>query len=85
MIEFFEKIGALFLLPLEFLNNAAKALNDYQFEELILYDFLGYMHFAMGTPLYMLFSSVVLIGVGASLWSFIVKAVNWLIDMIPGA
>lgn len=85
MIEFFEKIVDLFLLPLEFLNNAAAALNNFHFDETILYDYLGYMHFAMGTPLYIIFSSVLLIGIGASLWSFIIKAVNWILEMIPGA
>lgn len=85
MVEFFEKLIAILYMPLQFLSDAAKALNDYQFDDSLLYDYLGYMHYAMGTPLFMLFSSVALIFIGASLWSFIIKAINWIVEMIPGA
>jgi len=83
MAEFFQKIIDILVMPLTFLSNAADALNSYQFDESLLFDYLGYMHYAMGTPLYMLFSTVALIFIGASLWSFIVKAVAWIMEIIP--
>lgn len=84
MVEFFEKVIRILTMPLEVMSDGADALNAYQFDESLLYDYLGYMHYAMGPALYGTFSAVALIFIAASLWSFIVKAVNWILEMVPG-
>lgn len=81
--EFFEMLSRIFLYPPAILDKAADALFAYQFEDLLLVDYLGYMHYAMGTPLFILFSTAALIGIAVALWSVIVKAIALIMEIIP--
>lgn len=82
MIEFFQHlIDIISLVPVT-LSKATKALNDYNFDESLLTDYLGYLRYAMGSPLYILFSSISLIGIGAMLWQMVVKTVSWIMQIV---
>ena len=83
MDEFLLKVLEILTLPVTVMENATASLNAIEFDQTLLSDYLGYMHYFMGDTLYMMFSSLALIFGGASLWSFIVKGLNWLLDLIP--
>lgn len=83
MDNFFSKLLEILTLPPQMMAQAAESLNAFTYNETLLYDYLGYMHNAMGTPLYTLFSTFAVIGIGAMLWSMIVKAVAWFMEIAP--
>lgn len=83
ILEFFEMVYDLFVLPFEMLESATVALDSFEFSTTLLYQYLGYMHFAMGDALYIAFSSVALVMIGASLWSFILKGIDFLKSVLP--
>ena len=83
MMDFLREITQVLTIGVETISEAAEALKDYEFKASIVGQYLGHMHYAMGTPLYMMFTTAALIGIGASLWSFIIKGVNWLLDLLP--
>lgn len=83
MIEFLDTINDILTMPERILRQATQALNDIQFDQTLLYEYMGYMHYAMGTPLYMGFASLALIMVGVALFTIIIKTVNWIMGMLP--
>lgn len=83
ILEFFKMVYDLFVLPFEIMNSATNTLNGIEFSTTLAYQYLGYMHFAMGTVLYAGFTGVALVMVGASLWSFILKGIDFLKSVLP--
>ena len=91
MVEFFTEIfdtlvnfiSQLINLPYELLYQATESLNSIEFDQTLLFNYLGYMRFAMGDTLYFMFSTVALIFIGASLWSFTLKGINFIKELLP--
>ena len=83
ILDFFKMVFDLFTLPSAMLQQATDALNGVDFDKTLPAQYLGYMHFAMGNVLYSGFTGVALIMVGASLWSFILKGIDFLKSVIP--
>jgi hypothetical protein len=83
MIDIVKEIFDTVAATVETLNTTCENINSIDFEDSELMTWLGYAHYAMGTPLYVLFTTVTLIGVGVSLWSFMLKGISYIRNLLP--
>ncbi|MEG6614125.1 hypothetical protein V6C42_14860 [Pseudoclostridium thermosuccinogenes] len=60
-------------------------LDAVQFDEdFIITTWLGTIHYILGTPLYLMFTTLLLIGSGFVLWKLIKIVINAISSLIPG-
>lgn len=83
MGDLLEILAKIFLYPPAILQKAADALNGYVWDKTLLNDYLGYMAYAMGSPMFQLFAAFALIAIAAALWSIIMKAAALVMEIIP--
>lgn len=81
--EFLYRLVQLLWLSIEAIQNTTKELDKITFTDTTMKDYLGYARYAMGTPLYTLFSSVILIAVGVTLWTYMLKGIGYLKNLLP--
>lgn len=82
MIEILDQLIDTISATIETLNNTCVRIDSIEFEDSLFSVYLGYAHYALGTPLYVLFTTVVLISLGVSLWSFILRFIMFLRQML---
>jgi hypothetical protein len=85
MSEFFTMITKILMYPPFILTKGADALNAYNFDKTLLSEYLSYFHYAVGTPIFILFTSLALIAIAISIWSLVVKAIALIMEIIPFA
>lgn len=78
MIDFFKSIVELITNLVTTISGTADRIDEITFEGSVFVDYLGYAKYAMGAPLYTLFTSIILIAIGVSLWSYLVKGVMYI-------
>lgn len=83
MIDIVKEIFDTVQATVETLTTTCRRIESIDFEDSSILTWLGYAHYAMGTPLYVLFTTVVLIGLGVSLWSFMLKGIMYLRSLLP--
>lgn len=81
MIEILDQLIDTISATIDTLNNTCARIDSIEFDDSSFSLYLGYAHYALGTPLYVLFTTVVLISLGVSLWSLILRFVMFLRQM----
>lgn len=67
------------------LDNLVIQLDNVQFtEDIIISKWLGTIHYIVGTPLYIMITTLILIGAGFILWKLIKIVINAVSSLIPG-
>jgi hypothetical protein len=83
MFDIVKEIYDLISGTIETFNTTCERIESISFEDSEIYTWLGYAHYVMGSPLYELFTSVMLIGVGVSLWTFLLKGIGYIKNLLP--
>jgi hypothetical protein len=83
MFDIIQEIYDLVVGTVETLTTTCQRIESITFEDSEIYTWLGYAHYAMGTPLYTLFTTVILIGVGVTLWSYLLKGIGYIKNLLP--
>jgi hypothetical protein len=83
MLEILNEIYELVTGTIETLTTTCQRIESISFEDSGIYTWLGYAHYVMGSPLYELFTSVMLIGVGVTLWTYLLKGIGYIKNLLP--
>lgn len=77
--KFFEIMGNVSIL----MSDTVKYLDAVQFDDSDIFDYLGYVRYFMGDLNYAAFTSLILIGLGLSVWSYSLRAIGFIKDSLP--
>lgn len=83
MTEFFQNIVTIIQTVIQTIADTAKNIDGIKFEGTAFSDWLGYARYGMGSPLYTLFTVVILISIGISIWTFLLKGISYLKSILP--
>jgi hypothetical protein len=83
LIEFFQNVVALVGSVITILIDTASNIDSINFETSVFNDYFGYARYCMGETLYMLLTTVVLIAVGVTIWSYLLKGIGMLKNLLP--
>lgn len=83
MIEFFQEIGLLINGTTQVLCETCERIDSITFQDNFFTQYLGYTHYVLGTPLFTLLTSVILIGIGISIWTYLLKGIDYIRNLIP--
>ena len=83
MIDFLKDAVDLINTSSDVMADTCSRIDSITFEGLTINKWLGYAHYVMGTPLYMLFSTVVLISLGLMLWKWTIRGITMLFELLP--
>lgn len=79
----FEKIVLLLNNIISTISDTADRIDSINFEESGVFNYLGYAHNAMGDPLYSLFTTVCLISLGVTMWTYLLKGIGYIKNILP--
>lgn len=83
-VEFLYRILELLGLAIGVINDTAARLDSIDFNnDFVFVHYLGYAKYVMGTPLYTLFTTVILIAIGVTLWTYLLKGIGYLKHLLP--
>jgi hypothetical protein len=68
---------------IQIISDTASNIDHITFEKSLFKDYMGYAHYAMGTPLYTLFTTIILIAIGVTLWTYILKGIGMIRNLLP--
>lgn len=83
MLELLAELKNIVTGVLETIVQTTDNLDSIQFDESFLATYFGYAKYAMGSTLFGLFSTVVLIALGISIWSFLLKGFGYIRNLLP--
>jgi hypothetical protein len=83
ILEIFQELWNLVITGSSTLNETCVRLKQIDFNNIPFTHWLGYAHYMLGTPLYTMFTSVVLISLGISLWTYTLKGIGYIKSLIP--
>lgn len=76
VLEFIELLMDTIYNAYETVTLAATTIGDFDFGSSPIPLYMGYARYAMGDPLYIMFTSVCIISLGFQMWSLVLKAVQ---------
>lgn len=74
--RFLEAITTFFEEIVVVLDQTTSLLNGIHFENSIIAHYLGYVRTVFGAPLWMLFTTVLLVPIGVSIWIYSLKGID---------
>lgn len=83
IIEFFKNLWDIVTAVVETIVLTAERIDSITFEDNGLTRYLGYARYVMGDLLYGLFTTSVLIALGLSLWTLVMKGIGLLRNFLP--
>lgn len=83
MIEFFQNIVDIISNIINILADTATNIDSITFDSTAFADWLGYARYAMGDPLYILFTTTILISIGVTLWTYLLKGIEMIKSLLP--
>lgn len=83
VLNVLKELYDLIVGTVETLNQTCDCINSISFDNSEIYQWLGYAHYVMGDPLYQLFTTVMLVGVGVTLWTYLLKGIAYLKSLLP--
>lgn len=83
MMEFFQEVVNFIYSVLNIIATTADNIDTIKFESTVFADWMGYARYAMGDPLYILFTTTILISIGVTLWTYLIKGIGYLRGMLP--
>lgn len=83
MTDFLTKTAETIGRCVDAFTGTCRRIDSVTFTDMALNDWLGYAHYVMGTPLYTLFSTVLLIAIGITIWTYVLKGIKLLLSILP--
>lgn len=83
MIGFLASIVQLINQTIDIIINTTDRIDEITFDNTAFAEWLGYARYAMGDPLYILFTSVILISIGVTLWTYLLKGISYIRSILP--
>jgi hypothetical protein len=83
LIGFLASIVALIKETISVIVNTTDRIDAIKFDNTAFAEWLGYARYAMGDPLYILFTSVILISIGVTLWTYLLKGIGYIKTILP--
>lgn len=78
LVQFIDKIVEILLMVVETTDKTADLLNGIEFQENAFTHYLGYARYVMGAPLWYLFTTVLLIPIGVTIWVYALKGIGYI-------
>jgi hypothetical protein len=78
LIEFIQKVIDLLVAVSGVINNTADMLNEVEFIGGIFHEYLGYIRFVFGAPLWIMFTTVLLIPLGVTVYIYTLKGIGYI-------
>lgn len=78
MIDFFTSLFTTLNSFFDAISQTADNIDAITFSDSIFTEYLGYAKYAMGSPLYTLFTSILLIAVGFAIWNYLLKGIYFI-------
>lgn len=84
LIEIAQYILQLITDLIDIITGTAERIDSITFQEgNIILQYLGYAKYVMTTPLYTMFTTVILISVGVTVWTYLLKGLGYLKNVLP--
>ncbi len=83
MIEFLQSIVQLISDFITYVSQTADNIDSIKFESTAFADWLGYARYCMGDPLYILFTTVIEISIGVTMWTYLLKGISYIKALLP--
>ena len=83
VLEIISRIYTVISEVMEAICNTADTINSVDFGNTLFAKYMGYFHYVVGSPNYEIFTTLVLIGAGISLFGFILKGIGLLKNLLP--
>jgi hypothetical protein len=83
VIGFFQDIVTLIWNLIDTLVSTSIRIDSIRFDNTEFAHWMGYARYAMGDTLYVLFTTTILISIGASMWSYLLKGIAMLKGLLP--
>lgn len=81
--NFLSQLFELISNVVHIIQTTANNIDSITFNDTVFATYLGYARYVMGDPLYSLFTTVILIAIGISLWSYLLKGIGMLKNLLP--
>lgn len=82
MIDFFKNLIELLTNIIGVLGDTANRIDEVTFDDSLFKQYLGYAKYVMGTSLFTVFTSSVLIAIGVSMWTYLIKGVFYIRSLL---
>jgi hypothetical protein len=83
MLDFLANIVSLISSFIDTIFNTTTRINSIQFDNTVFTDWMGYARYAMGDPLYIMFTTTILISIGVTMWGYITKGIAAIRALLP--
>lgn len=83
MGDFFTEIVNILTNVTDAINDTADYLDDIDFSNTWIFEFMGYARYVLGDVNYVMLTMICIIAIGLSVWSFLLRAVGWLKNLLP--
>lgn len=83
MIDFLQGIVTLISDFVSIMISTANNIDTIEFETTAFADWLGYARYVMGDPLYIMFTTSVLISIGVTMWVYLLKGIEMIKSLLP--
>jgi uncharacterized protein YfbU (UPF0304 family) len=60
-----------------------EVIDSINFDGMVIVPYLGYARYVMGDVLYVTLTSLLIIGVGVTLWTYVLKGIGYLKNLLP--
>lgn len=81
--EFFEKLFDILSNIALAMQSTITYLDAVDFRQSYIFDYLGYVRYFLGDLNFVTLTSIFIIAVGVSLWSFSLKAIGFIKELLP--
>lgn len=83
LAELFTSIVTLLTDIVEIVRTTVGLLNGVDFNNSIVAEYLGYVRFIFGPTLWLMFSTVLLIPLGVTVWIYCLKGIGYIKEILP--
>jgi hypothetical protein len=82
-LEFLQRLFDLLVSVGETIDETSRQLYSIDFENNIFTNYLGYFRYVVGSTNYTLFTTVLLIAIGISLWKYVIQGFTYIKSFLP--
>lgn len=78
LVEFIQKIIDLLVAIIDVTDKTTDLLNGVMFTGTVMHEYLGYVRYIFGTPLWFMFTTVLLIPLGVTVYVYTLKGIGYI-------
>jgi hypothetical protein len=82
-LEFLERLFNLLVSVGESIDETSRQLYSIDFQNNIFTEYMGYFRYVVGDTNYILFTTVLLIAIGISLWKYVIQGFSYIKSFLP--